>query len=170
MKALVVCAAILALCSCSREKPDTVHVFAMGERAQAGSLIYNAFENQWAVSLPDTPTARVPNNRFLLLHVTIVNSSSSPVTVPTLSLVDDAGEVYNELANGTGVQNWMGILRTVKPADSEQGNVLFDVPPKHYKLKVTGESEDKFAYIDIPLIFAPENPKPVDSGAVGTRP
>ncbi len=165
MKILAYLAVILAFVSCSREKAaDPARVVALGERATAGALIYNAFETQWAVSLPDKPNPRVPTNRFLLVHLTIVNSSAAPVTIPSLSVVDDSGEVYNELTNGTGVPNWMGILHTVKPADSEQGNVLFDAPPKHYKLKVTGESEDKFAYIDMPLNFAPENPKPTDPG------
>jgi hypothetical protein len=45
------------------------------------------------------------------------------------------------------------------PNDSTQGNVVFDVPPRHYKLKVTDETGDHIAYIDIPLSFGADTPE-----------
>ena len=46
----------------------------------------------------------------------------------------------------------------VKPAESAQGNLLFDAPPAHYKLRIADENEDHVAYIDIPLSFGAEAP------------
>jgi hypothetical protein len=46
----------------------------------------------------------------------------------------------------------------VKAAESAQGNVVFDAPPRHYKLKVTDETGDRTALIDIPLTFGSETP------------
>ena len=51
-----------------------------------------------------------------------------------------------------------GYLRNVKPADSVQGNALFDAPPAHYKLSSRTRTASKFALIDIPLTFGAERP------------
>jgi hypothetical protein len=131
----------------------------MGERAQIGSLIYNAFDTAWSVALGEGPAARIPANRFLLLHVSVVNSGPKPASVPTFTLVDDSGKIFDELSSGAQVPNWIGVTRTVKPAESEQGNILFDVQPQHYKLRIADPDDQKFAFIDLPLNFNPE-PRP----------
>jgi hypothetical protein len=58
------------------------------------------------------------------------------------------------------VPQWIGYLRTVKPAESAQGNLVFDAPPAHYKLRLTDENEENPAYVDIPLSFGAEIPPP----------
>ena len=42
--------------------------------------------------------------------------------------------------------------------------MLFDAPPRHYKLKISDETGEKIAYIDIPLTFVSETPDVPDSG------
>ena len=54
---------------------------------------------------------------------------------------------------------YIGYLRTVKPAEAAQGHALFDAPPRHYRLRIMDENSDKMAYIDIPLSFASESPE-----------
>jgi hypothetical protein len=78
--------------------------------------------------------------------------------VPNLVLEDDNGKTYPELSSGEGVPQYIGYLRSVKPADSAQGNALFDAPPRHYKMKISDETGEKIAYIDIPLTFVSETP------------
>ena len=134
-----------------------VPTYNLGERAQVGALIYNVFETQWNVGLGTPPSARIPANRFLLVRLSIVNSAGRSVSVPSLSLIDDDGNLIEESTSGDRVPNWLGIARTVAPAESEQGNALFDVQPRHYKLKVSDEDNIKFAYIDLPLNFNPES-------------
>ncbi|MDQ6701460.1 MAG: hypothetical protein M3Z36_14870, partial [Acidobacteriota bacterium] len=65
---------------------------------------------------------------------------------------------YSELTSGEGIPNWMGVVRNVKPAESETGNIAFDVAPAHYRLRVSDETEDRYAYIDIPLTFEVPTP------------
>jgi hypothetical protein len=72
--------------------------------------------------------------------------------------VQYSGNTYNEISDGTGVPQWISYLRNVKPAESAQGNVLFDAPPRHYKLKIQDEDSEKAALIDIPLNFGAESP------------
>jgi Domain of unknown function (DUF4352) len=122
----------------------------MGERAQVGPLIYTVFDSRWEISLGEQPTPRIPTNRFLIMNVSIVNSGGQASSVPTLTLIDDGGEAYQELDNGEGVANWLGFVRRVRPAESAQGTIVFDVPQKRFKLRVADE-EDRYGYINIPL-------------------
>ncbi len=148
-------AALLSSCA---QKAEDVRTGHLGEKVQAGSLSYNAFDTQWLASLGEGANSRLPVNRFFLIRLNVVNGGRSDATVPTLTLLDDGGQSYNEMSNGDGVPNWMGIVRKVRPADSENGNIAFDVPPRHYRLRVGDESDERFAYVDIPLSFTIQTP------------
>jgi hypothetical protein len=143
-------------------KEPLVGTFNMGERAQVGPLIYTVFDTKWAISLGEQPAPRIPANRFLILNLSIVNGGSQASNIPTFSLVDDAGQVYQELDNGEGVANWIGVVRRVRPADSVQGTIVFDVPQKQFKLRVSDE-EEHYALVNIPLTLG-EAPVDVNPG------
>ena len=72
--------------------------------------------------------------------------------IPNLTIEDDKGKHFEEVSNGEGVPQWVGYLREVKPADIVQGNIVFDAPPAHYKLKLADETGDEIALIDLPLV------------------
>jgi len=155
--AALVCLTALTSCGPAASPEDQLH--RMGERVTAGSLVYNVFEDQWKAQLGEgTETPRVPKDRFFLVRVSVVNGGSTDLLVPTLNLVDDSGQTYAELPDGTGVPAWTGYLRKVKPAETLQGNIVFDVPPKHYRLRVADENSQKTRDIDIPLNFASDTP------------
>jgi hypothetical protein len=61
------------------------------------------------------------------------------------------------------VPQWIGYLRTAHPADALQGNILFDVPPGHYKITMSDE-EQHAALVDIPLSFGAETPEVLSPG------
>ena len=140
------------------EKTFPVRTYNMGEKIELGHINYQVFETQWLTHIGEGADARIPQNRFFLIRVIAVNGSGGEATVPTMSVQDDKGVLYNELSDGTGVPQWAGYLRNVKPAESVQGNVLFDAPPQHYKLKLTDETGDRTALVDIPLNFGSETP------------
>lgn len=161
MRRAIVCPAVLAvlfLSSCSKEK-FPVRTSPMGEKVVLGSLIYNAFETRWLTQFGEEPTPRLPQNRFFLIRVNITNSSGSNALAPALSIVDDNGNTYEELSNGEGAPQWIGYLREIRPAESAQGNLVFDAPPRHYKLRVADETGERVAFIDIPLSFTAESPE-----------
>jgi hypothetical protein len=124
------------------------------------------FETQWLTQLGDQANPRVPQSRFFLVRTSIVNGGGSDVVSPNLTVEDDHGHVYPELSNGDGVPQWIGYLRQIKPADSAQGNLVFDAPPAHYKLRVLDEDGNRAALIDIPLSFNAETPEPPTPGAL----
>ena len=130
----------------------------MGERVSSGSLVYNVFDTQWKTQLGEGPQARIPKDRFLLVRLSIANGGTQEVIVPNLSVVDDSGQSYTELSDGDQAPSWIGFLRRVKPAENLQGNIVFDVPPKHYELRVSDENDQKTAAIDLPLNFTSETP------------
>jgi len=164
ISAYISAAAVLIFAGCSGPTTTPVNTYLLGEKVQLGKLSYTVFETQWMTHLGEGTTARVPQNRFFLIRFSAVNSGSSDLPVPNLSIQDDAGHVYDELSNGEDVPQWAGYLRTVKPADSVQGNAVFDAPPGHYKLKLMDDTITNFAMIDIPLTFGAEAPEVVAPG------
>jgi hypothetical protein len=149
-----VLAALLVLCGCSRGK-DASHIgtFRMGERVQAGPLIYTVLEADWKTQLDGN--GRAPKNRFLFLRVSITNSAKSKVSPPAFTLQGTDGKTFEEVTEGLeGVTNWLNIFRTVEPAQTQTGWVIFDAPVAAYKLVMSDAGEigsEKHAYVDIPV-------------------
>jgi Domain of unknown function (DUF4352) len=127
--------------------------YSMGERVSVGPLTYTVVESAWRTQLGELFKVRVPERRFLLLTVSVTNGGGEDVSVPLLSLEAPDGTMYRESENGDSVDNWFGLLRTISPAQTQQGRILFDVPLTSYKLRVTnGDIEsEKYAWVDIPL-------------------
>jgi hypothetical protein len=151
-------AAALMLASCG-PKTFPVRTYPMGEKVTLGHLIYTVFETQWLTQLGSGTDARVPQNRFFLVRISVANSGSQDLTVPNLYVEDDKHNEYPELTNGDGVPQWIGSIRNPHPAEAAAGNLLFDCPPGHYKLHIADEDDDHTAYIDIPLNFTSETPE-----------
>jgi hypothetical protein len=156
---LLLAVTLLGLPACSpKEEEPALRTYLMGERVLMGHLIYTVFERQWMPQIGSGLDARVPQNRFYLLRVSVLNSGGADAIVPTISLVDDAGATFPEIENGDGVPDFIGSLRQVAPAETAQGNLIFDVLPKHYKLKVSDEDGRQAALVDLPLTFEPDAP------------
>ena len=149
----------------------------MGERVQVGGLIYTILHTDWKDQLGEAVTAaRVPTHRFLLVHLTVTNGGGTEAPIPPLVLVDQKGQTHQELSSGEGVPDWLGMIRLVKPASTDEGQILFDVPRGAYKLQVSegGDPEqEKTALVDLPLSLDPQAPVPVPAvpglGAPGTE-
>ena len=147
---------LVAGCSSGPSKP---HTYAMGERVELGHIIYTVFETEWMTQIGSGLDIKVPQSRFFLVRLSAANSGNADVLVPNMSVVDDNGKAYTESTDGEGVPHWLGFLREAKPAEAAQGNVVFDAPPRHYKLRLTDENEQKTAFVDLPLTFNAETPE-----------
>ena len=135
---LTVFGCVLTATSCgSSGGGSTGPIHQMGERVQAGILNYIVLESDWVNELPGSAGPRIPEKKFLLLRVTITNSGNREVNLPMLTLVDEQGKEIMESSEGQGVEEWLGILRTIKPAETLPGRILFDAKPLNYKLRVT---------------------------------
>lgn len=165
--AVAAAASLLSSCGDSGEK-FPVRTYNMGERVTLGHIVYVVFETQWLTHIGEGVAARVPQHRFFLVRMSAVNSFGAAIIVPNFMLEDDSGKTYPELSSGEGVQDYIGYLRSVKPAEAQQGNALFDAPPRHYKMRIADETGEKIAYVDIPLNFVSETPEVPSMG--GTEP
>ncbi len=126
----------------------------MGERVTVGPLTYNVVESSWRSQLGNEFKLRMPENRFLMITVSVTNGGGHDVSVPLLTLENANGQSFLESDNGEGVDNWFGILRSLSPAQTQQGRILFDVPLASYKLRLTdGNSSgiEKYSWVQIPL-------------------
>lgn len=133
----------------------------MGERVPVGQMTYSVVESTWRTQLGELFKTRNPEQRFLLIKVSVTNGTGKDVSIPLLTLEGPNGQTYPELADGAGVDNWFGVLRTISPGQTQQGNVLFDVPLTTYKLRLPDVNDSGFggyASVQIPLQIEPELP------------
>jgi len=142
----------LLLTGCNRQNSVQIN-FQMGDRITNGPVSYNIIQTVWRTQLGDIFKTRVPENRFLMITLSATNGGGKEVSIPLLTLEGDNKE-YRELENGDGVNNWFGLIRTISPAETRQGNIVFDVPLTSYRLRLTDGGEpgtEKFVWVDIPL-------------------
>jgi hypothetical protein len=143
----------LLLTGCNKQNSAQIN-FQMGDRITAGPVVYNIIQTMWRTQLGDIFKTRVPENRFLMITLSATNGGGREVSVPLLTLEGDNGKEYHELENGDGINNWFGLIRTISPAETRQGNIVFDVPLTSYRLRLTDGGEpgtEKFVWVDIPL-------------------
>jgi hypothetical protein len=149
--------ALILISGCSSTAPKVNRVFQAGEKAQVGHLTYSIVDVQIHPTLGEDPAnPRTPSNRFYTVQVSVSNGGNEDVAIPAMMLMDDAGHAYNELPDGAGVVRWLGMVRRVAPGQTEEGNVLFDAPAAHYRLKLTDETDADEIYADVPLNFVHE--------------
>jgi hypothetical protein len=135
--------------------------YDMGERVRVGSLTYTVVETVWKNQLGDFPAARVPERNFLLMRLSVTNAGGIDRNMPPLQLETESGDTFPEIMDGQGVTGWLGLLRKIPPAQTEDGWVVFDVPTNSYKLKIADTNDagaELVALVNIKLTIPPESP------------
>ncbi len=128
--------------------------YPMGERVAVGPLTYNVVETVWRSQLGDPFKVRLPEQRFLLITISVTNGAGKEVSVPLMTVQNQNGQMFLESDDGEGVDNWFGLLRNLSPAQTQHGNILFDVGLTSYRLRITDGGEpgtEKYAWVAIPL-------------------
>jgi hypothetical protein len=160
MRNLACVALTLALCGfhpgCSqRQGPGLEKMFRMGERVQAGPLVYTVLDAEWLDQLGEGPTARLPQYRFLAVRMSVTNGGVDVSNIPSTTLISASGVQHEELENASSLPQWLGYIRTVQAADTLYGRVLFDAPPADYQLRLSAGSADPdhetAVRVDLPL-------------------
>lgn len=146
---------VVLLTGCSSSARQT-KIYAAGEKATVDKLTYSVVDTEFQTHLGDESSPRNPQNRFVVVQLAVSNAGNTDTPIPGLVLVDDGGKTYPELADGTGVPQWLGVIRKVGPGQTERGTVVFDAPAGHYKLKLSDETDSSDVYADIPLNFVHE--------------
>src|SRR6185369_15332643 len=149
----LICSSALFLTACQKA-PVAATQFAMGERVPVGQMTYSVVESEWKTQLGESFKVRSPENRFLLIRISVTNGTGTDASIPLLTLEGANGQTYRELSNGEGVVNWFGLLRTVNPGQTQQGAILFDVPLTSYKLRVPDIADpglERYVTVEIPL-------------------
>lgn len=152
--ALALLGAGLSLAGCTKKQTSEQINYQMGERIIAGPMIYNVVQTAWRTQLGDLFKIRVPEHRFLVLTLAATNSGGKRISVPFFTLEGPNREGYREVENGDGVEHWFGLLRDIGPAETKQGNIVFDAPLSSFRLRLTDGGEpgsEKFVWVEIPL-------------------
>jgi len=148
-------AASLSMPGCGNHPNNSTRLdYEMGEKVTVGPLTYNVVESSWRSQLGNELKLRLPERRFLIVNISVTNGGGHEVSVPLLMLEGTNGQSYLESDNGEGVDNWFGILRTLAPAQTQPGRIVFDVPLSSYKLRLSDggpAGSEKYAWVQIPL-------------------
>ncbi len=154
---LSVAALVVAATSCGEHLSVKKAVsYRMGDRATAGAVTYVGLTADYR---QDIPGAKDPlKNRYLVIALSITNGGGTEVMLPHTRLIKPDGTEIPELTEIEGFPQWLGLLRKISPAATEQGYVVFDVPVGAYSLQVSdgGDPEkEQLAQIEIPANLAP---------------
>ena len=87
---------VLVLGGCQQQQ-QTRSEFSMGERVPIGQMTYSVIESAWKTQLGQGFNIRTPEQRFLLIKVSVTNGTGKDVSVPLLTL---------EGTNGQTITNW----------------------------------------------------------------
>lgn len=145
--------AALALAGCQKQT-TTQTSYQPGEVIAAGSLTYNVVQSSWRTELGDPLKRRTPQNRYLLITLAATNKGHESAAIPFFTLEGEGGQEYKEIEDGAGAENWFGLIREIPPQDTRQGNLVFDVPLKSYRLRLSdggAPGAEKYVWVDIPL-------------------
>ncbi|MGH9559275.1 MAG: DUF4352 domain-containing protein [Bryobacteraceae bacterium] len=154
LRSALVLAALVSLAGCGNKQNSIEIDHRMGERVTVGPLTYNVIESSWRSQLGEGFRVRVPQQRFLLISISVTNGGGHQISMPLLSLENSIGATFRESDSGDGVGEWFGLLRNIDPAQTQQGRLVFDVPLGTYRLRLTNGSDagtEKYAYVEIPL-------------------
>ncbi len=171
LRAALLCAALVLAGCGSRKTAEAARTYRMGETVQAGPLIYTISQTEWLDQLGEGLNARLPKNRFLVVRLSITNSGVRRIVVPGVEVVDAQGRSHAELDDAQGLDEWMGVLRSLDPAQTEHGKVVFDVASGSYRLRVADDGdpeERKTALVELPY-QAPLPVTPNTSAVPGPR-
>jgi hypothetical protein len=141
------------LASCNKVNSSQID-FDMGNKVVVGPLSYTVVDATWKGQLGESYKTRTPEQRFLLLTIAVTNSGGKEISIPLLQLEGPNGRTFTELPDGDGVDQWFGLLRTISPAQTQQGRILFDAPLTSYRLRLTDGGEpgfERFAWVQVPL-------------------
>ncbi len=151
----VLLAAFLVFGGCSETAPKTrIPAFQMGEKVELPPFIYSVVDTQWMTHLGEGVTQRVPAGRFLVVRMSVTNTSSEENSIPPLTLLDSSDNAHQEVMDVGALEGWVGLARAVKAADTLEGAFVFDVSPGSYKLRLQDSpAEAKLAVVELPLKF-----------------
>lgn len=162
MFALALALAAAAACG-QRNATQTQIQFRMGEPLFVRPFTYTVLETRWKPQLGELFSLQIPQHQFLMIRLSITNSGGSPAAAPLLTLAGTTGAVFQEHQKGEGVDHWLGLLRNIGPAQTEEGWIVFDVPPNNYTLRCYGEVTDdgeQMGQFQIPLNLESMNENP----------
>lgn len=152
--AVVAIAGLFLLASGCGTKATIVNA-RMGDAVLLGGVEHTVLAAEWKPGLGQGAEARVPVRQFLVLRLAVNNKSSDGAELASMRLVAADGSEHEELADGSAVPEWLGLVRRLNPGESRQGSVLFDAPKAVYQLKLIEHTMDgdeaNVALVEIPI-------------------
>ena len=123
-----------------------------GAQASDGGLTFaiTGVENAPTVKYQDAPVEKQAQGEFLIVHMNVLNSSGAQGTfLATLQKLKAGGTTYSIDDEATAYLN--GTWADLKPSDSADLAIAFDVPPGTSAESLEVHGEPMSAGVDVPL-------------------
>ncbi|HEY3741968.1 MAG TPA: hypothetical protein VGL53_19085 [Bryobacteraceae bacterium] len=139
--------------SCTRLPSQQRWPHQMGDRVQVGWFSYTVLELEYKSQLGDSPVAPRPKNTYIAIHLQATSSAGNTVSVPFMRLETESGDFIPEVEDASALPGWFGLFRSVEPAATESGWIVFDAAPANYGLRLSDGvlDDEKTAMVRIPL-------------------
>src|ERR1700689_3026639 len=85
---------ILILAGCGRVENASRLDWQMGDRVNLAPLSYNVIETGWRTQLGNEFKMRIPEQRYLLITISVPNGGGHDVSLPLLTLEIQDGKIY----------------------------------------------------------------------------
>lgn len=151
--ALALCG-FLGGCSSERASRHDPKVYHMGEPVRTGPLVYSVLDTEWLDQIGDPLAPRLPHDHFLSVRISVTNAGSATSGVPPLKIANSHGVIFAEINDAKDLPEWLGYIRSVRPAETLHGRLLFDAPTGDYSLKVADDADPEnqsTATVQMPL-------------------
>lgn len=141
------------LAACSRPPARQRWPHQMGDNVRCGWFSFTVLEVEYKSQLGEGALAKRPRDLFIAIRVQATSAAGKPVSIPFLRLQTENENWIPEVEDGTGLDNWFGLFRTVEPGATETGWLLFDAPAGSYGLMLSDGAMDaeQTALVRIPL-------------------
>ena len=139
--AAVAAAGVSSSCTDAKTAAES-RVYQMGEKVDVGNVVYTVLEADWRAGIGEGANPMVPKDRFLVIRLAITNGTGAQISLPFLSIENRKKEPFMEVQEVRDLSQWMGLVRLIGPAQTEDGRIVFDVPQTDYFLRVTNSDPE----------------------------
>jgi len=120
------------------EETPKNEVYKVNDSVSVGYWSYRVNDAKWADTVGPEMMRQNADAKFLILSMSVRNNDKTASALPPVKLVDAQGREFEESSAAMMLENAFGPLKQVNPTVQSNGLVLFDVPPGHYWVVVSG--------------------------------
>ncbi len=132
-----------------------VPVAQLGQTVHVGYWTYRVNSAEWVPGIANGLTYEQPDAAFLVINLSARNEDRSESVLPPVKLIDASGREFSQSSAGALSDGFFSPLKSLNPGVGSRANVVFDVPPGQYRIRLSGGHLSR----DSALVLLPARPQ-----------